>query len=511
VTPTESRLRVPEQPADATGDWTSVAILQASIERLIAQNAVLASERAALAAQSDTMRHENAALVARVVELERRLGLNSSNSSKPPSSDGLSKKPPRTRSLRERSKKPAGGQKGHPGKTLCAVDNPDHTVDHLPANCTNCAESLPQTPGSDYDARQVFDLPQPQPLVVTEHRAHWCRCTACGSVTKGAFPEGVSAPVQYGDRITAIVVYLSAFQFMPLDRLATLMIDLFGVNLSRATIETMSRRAGERLRSFADAVRQLILLAPVKHLDETGFRIVKTLKWLHIAATGWLTYYRIGADRGDMLSGVSGIVVHDHWQPYFTMPGVEHALCNAHHLRELRALSEIEQEDWSRLMQTLLRRACHVEHLCRDKQQAPDRRLIDLITRRYDAIVASGITFHEGLPALTQKLKQNGTPRAGRPKRRVGHNLAKRLEDHKEAVLRFLTNPDVPFTNNQAERDGRMMKLKLKISGCFRSLHGAKNFTLIRTLIGTAKKQGWGVIQSLMRDPSDLIKELRTV
>jgi transposase len=163
--------------------------------------------------------------------------------------------------------------------------------------------------------------------VVTEHRAHRCRCTACGAVTKGAFPEAVNAPVQYGDRITAIVVYRSALQFVPLDRLATLMVDLFGVTISRARIETMSRRAGERLLCFADAVRQLILAAPVKHLDETGFRIVKTLKWLHIAATGWLTYYRIGSDRGDMLSGVSAIVVHDHWQSYFTMPDVEHALC----------------------------------------------------------------------------------------------------------------------------------------------------------------------------------------
>jgi transposase len=259
VTPTASTLRVPEQSPDAACEWTSIAILQASIERLTAQNA---------------------ALLARVAELERRLGLNSSNSRKPPSSDGLSKKPPRTRSLRERSKKPAGGQKGHPGRTLCAVDNPDHTIDHLPASCVNCAEPLPQTPGSEYDIRQVFDLPRPQPLVVTEHRAHRCRCPACGSVTKGAFPKAVSAPVQYGDRITAIVVYLSAFQFVPLDRLATLMFDLFNVSLSRATIATMSRRAGERLLGFAEAVRQLILRAPVKHLDETGFRIVKTLKWL---------------------------------------------------------------------------------------------------------------------------------------------------------------------------------------------------------------------------------------
>ena len=219
------------------------------------------------------MCRENAALSARVAELERRLGLNSSNSSKPPSSDGLSKTPPRTRSLRERSKKQVGGQPGHPGKTLCAVDNPDHTLDHFPAQCANCAEPLSQTASGGYDTRQVFDLPQPQPLVVTEHRAHRCRCAACGSVTKGGFPEGVSAPVQYGDRIAAIVVYLAAFQFVPQDRLASLMADLFSVNLSRATIETMSRRAGERLLNFADAVRQLILLAPVKHLDETGFRI----------------------------------------------------------------------------------------------------------------------------------------------------------------------------------------------------------------------------------------------
>ncbi len=296
-----------------------------------------------------------------------------------------------------RSQKPAGGQPGHPRKTLCAVGKPDHTVDHLPAHCANCPEPLAQAPGSDYDARQMFDLPQPQPLVVTEHRAHRCRCTACGWVSKGAFPKAVSAPVQYGDRITAILVHLSAFPFVPLDRLATLMSDRFNVNLARATIETMSRRAGERLLDFADAVRELILIAPVKHLDDTGFRIVKTLKWLHIAATVGLTHYRIGADRGDMLSGVSGIVVHDHWQSYFTMPGVEHALCNAHHLRERQALSEIEWEDWSRQMRTLVRPACHVEHLSRDKQQDPDPSLVDLIGRGYDAIVASGIGFHEGL------------------------------------------------------------------------------------------------------------------
>ena len=368
-------IRIPEPSPDVTGDRMSIEILRTSIEQLVAQNASRARDMATLAVQNETMRGENAMLLARVAELERRLELNSSNSSKPPSSDGLSKKPPRTRSPRERSQKPAGGQPGHPGKTLCAVDNSDHTVDHLPAHCANCTEPSPQISGSDYNTRQVFDLPQPQSLVVTEHRVHRCRCTACGSVTKGAFPEAVSAPVQYGDRITAIVVYLSAFQFVPLARLAALMYDLLNVNLSRASIETITRWAGERLLDFSGAVHQLILVAPVKRLDETGFRIVKTLKWLHIAATGWLTYYRIGADRGDMLSGVSGIVVQDHWQSYFTMPSVEHALCNAHHLRELQALSKIERDDWSRRMQTLLRRACHVEHLSRDRQQTSEQSL----------------------------------------------------------------------------------------------------------------------------------------
>jgi transposase len=476
------------------GDQPTIAALQTHIEHLVAQNGFLACERQAL--------------LARVVELERRLGLNSSNSSKPPSSDGLKKQPPRTRSLRQSLKKASGGQPNHPGKTLSVVANPDHIVDHFPPSCDSCADPLLQDAGDDYVARQVFDLPEPTPLVVTEHRAHRCRCGACGKVTTGTFPKAVAAPVQYGERIAAYVVYLATFQFVPEDRLATLMLDLFGATLSRATIGQMCRRAGQRLLGFADAVHQLILSAPVKHLDETGFRIVRHLRWLHIAATSALTFYRIGSSRGDMLSGVSGVVVHDHWKSYDTIPGVEHALCNAHHLRELQALVEIEHEDWARQMQVLLRRTCHAEHLARANETAPDQRLIDLINRRYDAIVAKGLAFHAARPALAVKRRLDGNPRGGRPPRRVGHNLLLRLSERKQDVLRFLTNPDVPFTNNQAERDARMMKLKQKISGCFRSVQGADDFAVIRTLIGTAKKRGWGVIQSLIRDPRALINDL---
>jgi transposase len=461
----------------------------------------------ALVAENAALRSQIAALLARVAELERRLGLNSSNSGKPPSSDGLNKLP-RVSNLRGPTDQKTGGQPGHPGKTLCQVPKPDLTIDHFPPSCATCGRPLIGIAGDDYLARQVFDLPVPMPLVVTEHRAHRCRCVACGIATRATFPDVVSAPVQYGARIAAFVVYLTNYQFVPEDRLASLMADLFGVSLSRATIGQMSRRAAEHLQGFAEVVREGIVGAPVKHLDETGFRIGGRTKWLHIAATLWLTFYRVSPKRGDMLAGVSGIIVHDHWKSYYTIPGVEHALCNAHHLGELQALVEIEHEDWARRMQVLLRRACHAANLARDRKVPIGPRLIDLITRRYDALVADGTAFHEAQPALAIKLNRDGTLRGGRPPRRIGHNLLLRLGGRKEDVLRFLTNPNVPFTNNQAERDARMMKLRQKISGGFRSDQGASDFAVIRTMIGTAKKKGWDIIQSLLRDPQDLVADL---
>jgi len=314
--------------------------------------------------------------------------------------------------------------------------------------------------------------------------------------------------MQYGPRIAAFVVYLMSYQFVPEDRLATLMADLFDVVLSRATIGGMCTRAAERLTGFAGAVRALVASAPVKHLDETGFRIGGRTQWLHIAATLWLTFYRVSRRRGSLPQGISGIVVHDHWKPYYTMPGVTHALCNAHHLRELQALVEIEHEEWARRMQVLLRRACHATRLARDRDQPLGARFIALITRRYDAIVADGITWHETQPPLAIKPNRDGNPNRHRPPRRIGHNLLLHLGGRKDDVLRFLTNPDVPFTNNQAERDARMMKLRQKISGGFRSDAGADEFAVIRTLIETAKKKGWDVIHSLLQNTPDLIAQL---
>ena len=469
-------------------DGTSAVSGDAAMEALRAENALL--------------RAENAALMERLAELERRLGLNSGNSGKPPSSDGL-KKPPRVSSQRQPSGKKPGGQKGHPGTTLRRTETPDATIDHYPQACSACGEPLTAATATGHVARQVFDLPEPTPLIVTEHRAYNCCCIICGTQTRAAFPDGVTAPVQYGKRIGALVLYLLHYQLLPEKRLATLMADLFGVALVTATIARISRDCAERFGGFAAAVRDHVAAAPVKHLDETGFRIGGKTQWLHVASTVLLTFYRVSARRGSLLADLTGIVVHDHWKPYYTLTGVLHALCNAHHLRELKALVEIEKEDWARRMQRLLRRACHVVRLAREQDGPLKPGLIALIERRYDAIVADGLAFHEAQPALTK------TRPRGRPPRRVGHNLLLRLSTCKQDVLRFLADPMVPFTNNLAERDGRMMKLRQKISGGFRSQDGAKDFAVIRSLLSTARKQGWHIIATLTTDPHRLLSQLQ--
>jgi transposase len=456
----------------------------------------------ALRAENALLRAENAALTGRLAALERLLGLNSSNSGKPPSSDGL-KKLPRVSSLREPSGKRTGGQKGHPGKTLCRTDAPDAIIDHYPEACAACGEALSSAMATDHVARQVFDLPEPKPLIVTEHRAHDCRCVTCGTQTRAAFPEGVAAPVQYGERISALVLYLLHYQLLPEKRLAALMADLFGVKLVTATIARFSQDCAQRLQGFADAVRDHVAAAPVKHMDETGFRMGGKTQWLHIASTVWLTFYRVSAKRGSLLAKVSGIVVHDHWKPYYTMTGVLHALCNAHHLRELKALVEIEKEDWARRMQRLLRRACHATNLAREQGVSLKPGLIALFDRCYDTVLTEGLVFHEAQPALAK------ARRRGRPPRRVGHNLLLRLRTRKQDVLRFLTDPTVPFTNNLAEQDGRMMKLRQKISGGFRSEDGAKDFAVIRSVLSTARKQGWNMLQTLTDAPLRLIADIR--
>jgi transposase len=472
--------------------------------------AVLLAENVALKARVAALEAESAAQKERIDELERQLGLNSSNSSKPPASDGLKKAPrtARVKSLRELSGRKSGGQKGHRGETLRPVKNPDIIVNHYPEACTQCAANVPADASTAYRSRQVVDIPEPK-VVVTEHRAHGCACPNCNAVTWAAFPEEVKAPVQYGAQICALVVYLLNYQLLPEDRLAQLLSDLFGLKMVPATIARMSAACARRLQSFVDAVRERVAAARVKHLDETGFRIGGRTQWLHIFSTALLTFYRVASKRGSLLSGVTGIIVHDHWKPYYTMKGVLHALCNAHHLRELMALVEIEKEEWARKMQRLLRHACHAVNLAKERGVRLKPPLIELLHRSYDRILKEGFAFHEAQPPLVRAPAHGECKHRGRERRRTGHNLLLRLSTRREDVLRFLTDLDVPFTNNQAEQDGRMMKVKQKISGGFRSEEGAKTFATIRSVISTAKKQGWSVLETLSSDPKTLISSLR--
>jgi transposase len=314
------------------------------------------------------------------------------------------------------------------------------------------------------------------------------------------------APAQYGANIAAVGGYLLHWHLIPEERWAELRRDVFGVDLSPATLAARAQRKAEEGTELADHSGAQVKQAPVKHLDETGRRIAGVWQWLHGASTWLLTWDRTSRQRGTRPEGVLGIIVPDFWRPYFTLAGVTHALGNAHHLRELKALSESEPEPWARARSRFLRQACPAANLARQRNEGLPPAFLDWLSARYDRIVAQGLAFHEGQPPL----ETLGRQRRGRSRRRPGHTLLLRLQGHKDDALRFLTNPDVPFTNNQAERDLRMRKLKQKISGCFRAETGAHTFAPLRTVLSTARKQGWNVLNTLSQPSAPLIRNLRT-
>lgn len=452
------------------------------------------------------LRRENAGLTQKVADLERRLGKDSSNSSKPPSSDGLGKKPRIAGSLRGVSGKKSGGQPGHKGDTLRAVANPDKIERHAAAHCGHCQAGLTAAMATGVEKRQVFDRPEPR-LEVTEHQAQLYSCPSCRGVTKAWFPEGVTAPVQYGPRIKATAVYLNAQQLIPEDRVGEIMKDMLGAGLlCPASIAAWSAKKAQELASVEAHIAALVARSPVRNLDETGFRVGGKTQWLHTASTPTLTHYRVSEKRGALLTSLQGgVIVHDHFKPYYTLPGVEHALCNAHHLRELKALIDIEKEPWAKKMFRLLVKA---NKAVQRAQEQGAGCLAERILRRilwlYDAVVAQGMAFHQRQPPLARR---HATSRGRRP-RRLGHNLLIRLRDFRTDALRFLFDFAVPFTNNQAEQDIRMMKVKMKISGGFRTQSGAEIFATLRSVLSTARKQAWSPLEILSTPASTLIADL---
>lgn len=440
------------------------------------------------------MQEQMDVLAAEVAALRERLEKDSHNSHKPPSSDGLSKKPV---SLRPQTGRKPGGQSGHEGSTLTLSETSDSVVFHTPLACGHCGTAL--DPASACDTghrRQVLDLPVLR-LLVTEHRTASCVCPCCGEQTLGAFPAEVTQPLQYGSRLAGLAVYLSAFQLLPVARIATLFSDVFAAPLSTGTLATFTKRAALRLAPVAECIRQHLRTAPVVQCDETGLRIAGQLHWLHSAGTKTLTFYfphqkrgKAGMDAAGILPHLQGTVVHDGWTAYAAY-SCRHALCNAHHLRELTALSETGGQEWAKAMRSLLSQMHAAVQRAKANRQT---RLSILLEARFEGEYRRLLKI--GWKANPPPLP-SGVKRRGRVKQTTARNLLARLEQGEEAVLRFLHDFTVPFDNNLSERDVRMMKVKQKVSGCFRAFRGAEAFCLIRSYVSTMKKQGQSLLVAL--------------
>ncbi len=341
---------------------------------------------------------------------------------------------------------------------------------------------------------------------MTEHQAAIYACAHCRSETRAAFPAGVGAPAQYGERLRAAAVYLNVQQLIPEDRVAQTLSDLFGA--VRFCPDTLADWVEKKARAFEPIfahVAALAAAAPVRCLDETGFRVAGRGHWLHTIATEALTVYRVSPKRSDAPKTMTGgVAVHDGLKSYRALSGVDHALCNAHHLREFKALIEFDKEPWAEAMRDLLLEANRVVDEARQRgETALDPALANSFHGRYWEILRLGLSHHRKLPRLPRHASN-----AGRPKRRPGHNLLIRLHRFKDDVLRFLADFAVPFTNNLAEQALRMMKVKMKISGAFRTLAAAHDFAALRSVLATARKRGWNILQTLTAKPAALIQAL---
>lgn len=462
--------------------------LSSKVDPLTADFAALKAENAAWRAECQTLRD-------RVQTLEEQLAKDSHNSHQPPSADGLAK--PKPKSLRPKSQRPTGGQPGHPGHTLHRVEKPDRIVPHRVERCAACGRSLAGQAPDRVERRQVFDLPEPK-LEVTEHQAEVKTC-ACGCVNRAAFPPEAAAPVQYGPRVQSVAVYLGEYPLLPFDRLAEILRDLFACeHFSEGTLANFKADCSRRLEPVEAAIRDLATAAPVAGFDETGVRATGSWHWLHTVSTRQLTWYYAHQRRGraaldaGILAEFRGRAVHDCWKPYFDYD-CDHALCNAHLLRELTFLWEEQDQHWAKDMR---------EHLLGIKAAVTTARAADLTAlppsdqERFrqgdERIVQAGDAQNPLAPA-------QGPKRRGRRKQSKARNLLDRFRDHPNQILAFLRDFAVPFDNNQSERDLRMMKLRQKNSGTFRSFAALVNFCRIRGDVSTARKHGLNALEALQR------------
>lgn len=439
-----------------------------------------------------------------IEELRAQLGQHSGNSHWPSSRDKGKKR--RNRSLRKKSNKPAGGQPGHTGHTLALSDEPDRIERHRPERCGICQTPLDASqPAAGVQRRQVIDLP-PLRMEVVEHQAEILVCACCGQTTAGAFPADVVSPVQYGPRVKALTVYLKQEHFVPYQRIHTLLCDLFGAAISSGTLENIVHQAAERLRPVVEKIKAAVLDEKVLHFDESGFYVEGDRWWLHSAGSPRFTFYAPHRSRGgqamdaiDILPRFHGTAHHDHWAAYWHYDQCRHALCNVHLLRDLIALEEQGNQRWTARFQHLLLAAKTVVETARANeahQLSPDK--VAQIERIYQHLVAAALAANPPPPDGWIKSPQ------GKPKKTKARNLAERLDRFRPQILAFVYDFNVPFDNNLAERDIRMLKIQQKISGCFRSALGAEAFCITRTYTSTHRKQGvnlWRALNSIFCGP----------
>jgi transposase len=431
---------------------------------------------------------------ATIQSLRDQLAKNSQNSSKPPSSDGLKK--PKTRSLRRSGERPNGGQPGHKGDTLKMVADPDYTEVYSVDCCPQCQLDLTTVETDGYEKRQVFDVP-PVRIEVTEHQVEIKHCPGCGQQVKGVFPPDVTQPTQYGPRLKAQASYLNNYHFIPLARTEELLSDFYGQSPSEAVIIEANNLLVEQTESSRVCIKQQLIEAPVANFDESGMRVEGKTHWLHVASTPDLTLYHVHPKRGQdgmmaggILPNFQGKAVHDHWAAYQKFEDCQHSFCNAHHLRELQFVWEQYQQPWAdEMAQLLLDIKAEVEATPPPAMSLPPERLAYYETR-YDQLINQGLAANP--PPEVPPPKKRGRPKQSPPK-----NLLDRLQKHKTGVLAFMYDFNVPFDNNQAERDVRMVKVKQKVSGTFRTQQGADNFCAIRSYISTVRKQGHNVIDAM--------------
>ena len=433
-------------------------------------------------------------------ELQARLEKNSRNSSKPPSSEGYNK-PKRTESLRKSGQRPTGGQPGHEGHTLKRSEHPEHTEIHPVVACSQCGLSLDNVDVTADEERQVFDIPSIR-IEVTAHRAEIKTCPECGAENRGVFPQNVTGSVQYGTGVKTWAAYFQSQHFVSVERTAQIFEDLLNHRIAEGTLIKAGQELAAGLEPATAAVKEQLRQAVVLHTDESGLRVKGKWHWLPVAATERLTDYTVHAQRGQTAMDDAGVLpefkgraMHDHWKPYFGYEACRHALCNAHHLRELPFIKNQYGQRWAAMMADLLLEIKKAVETTQEKGgEVLPAEALARFDQRYDLILNAGYAVNPRLPPLTagKKPKQRGRPAQTPPL-----NLLNRLRDFKPQTLAFMADFRVPFDNNQAERDVRMIKVKQKVSGGFRTLEGAKDFARIRGYLSTARKNAVNVFGAI--------------